>query len=79
MRGICTYLREVLEGTCTRARVAIWRGCPASRRLYPFTDPVMILQVRFRGQFPTLTQVNRGSTFALRRSTLDFCLGGQRS
>ena len=23
--------------------------------------------------------VNRGSTFALRRSTLDFCLGGQRS
>jgi len=27
----------------------------------------------------TVTQVNRGSTFALRRSTLDFCLGGQRS
>ena len=27
----------------------------------------------------TVTQVDRGSTFALRRSTLDFCLGGQRS
>ena len=27
---------------------------------------------------PILTQVNRGSTFALRCSTLDFCLGGQR-
>ena len=26
----------------------------------------------------TVTQVNRGPTFALRRSTLDFCLGGQR-
>ena len=26
-----------------------------------------------------VTYVNRGSTFALRRSTLDFCLGGQRS
>jgi len=27
----------------------------------------------------TVTYVNRGSTFALRRSTLDVCLGGQRS
>ena len=27
----------------------------------------------------TVAEVNRGSTFALRRSTLDFCLGGQRS
>ena len=27
----------------------------------------------------TLTQVNRSSTFALSRSTLDFCLGGHRS
>jgi len=27
----------------------------------------------------TVTQVHRGSTFALRRSTLDFCLAGQRS
>ena len=27
----------------------------------------------------TVSQVNRGSTLALRRSTLDFCLGGQRS
>ena len=26
-----------------------------------------------------VTSVDRGSTFALRRSTLDFCLGGQRS
>jgi len=25
----------------------------------------------------TVTEVNRGSTFALRRSTLDFCLGGR--
>ena len=30
-------------------------------------------------QFSTVTQVNRGSTFTLRRSTLDFCLGGLRS
>ena len=30
-------------------------------------------------QVCTNTQVNRGSTFALRRSILDFCLGGQRS
>ena len=28
---------------------------------------------------PLLLKVNRGSTFSLRRSTLDFCLGGQRS
>ena len=27
----------------------------------------------------TVTQVKRGSTFALRRSTLNVCLGGQRS
>ena len=27
---------------------------------------------------PLLPNVNRGSTFVLRRSTLDFCLGGQR-
>ena len=27
----------------------------------------------------TVTQVNRDSTSALRRSALDFCLGGQRS
>ena len=27
----------------------------------------------------TVTQVNRGSIFALRRSTLDCCLNGQRS
>ena len=27
----------------------------------------------------TVTYVNRYSTFALRRSSLDFCLGGQRS
>ena len=26
----------------------------------------------------TVTYVDRASTFALRRSTLDFCLGGQR-
>jgi len=26
-----------------------------------------------------VTEVNRGSTFAVRRSTLDVCLGGQRS
>ena len=26
-----------------------------------------------------VTQVNKDLTFALRRSTLDFCLGGQRS
>ena len=30
-------------------------------------------------EISTLTQVNRGPTFALRRSTLDLCLGGQRS
>ena len=30
-------------------------------------------------EFSTVTEVKRGSTFALRRSTLDFCLGGQRS
>jgi len=30
-------------------------------------------------QVSTVTQANRGSTFALRRSTLDFCLGRQRS
>ena len=29
--------------------------------------------------YPTVTQVQRGSTFALRCSTLDFCLGGRRS
>jgi len=29
-------------------------------------------------QVSTVTQVNRGSTFALRRSTLDVCLSGQR-
>jgi len=29
--------------------------------------------------FSTVTEVNRGSTFSLRRSTLDFCPGGQRS
>ena len=28
--------------------------------------------------FSTVTEVNRGSTFALRRSTLDSGLGGQR-
>ena len=30
-------------------------------------------------QVRTVTQVNRGSIFALKRSTLDLCLGGQRS
>ena len=30
-------------------------------------------------QVSTVTSVKRGFTFALRRSTLDFCLGGQRS
>ena len=30
-------------------------------------------------QISTITQVDRGSTFALRRFTLDFGLGGQRS
>jgi len=28
---------------------------------------------------PLLLKLTRGSTFALRRSTLEFCLGGQRS
>ena len=28
---------------------------------------------------PVLSQIDRDPTFALRRSTLDFCLGGQRS
>ena len=31
------------------------------------------------GVYSTVTYVNRGSTLALRRSTLDFCLSGQRS
>ena len=31
------------------------------------------------GKVSTLTQADRGSTFALRRSTLDFCLVGPRS
>ena len=30
-------------------------------------------------QESAVPQVTRGPTFALRRSTLDFCLGGQRS
>jgi len=33
----------------------------------------------FGSEFFTVTKVHRGSTFALRRSTLDCCLGGQRS
>jgi len=32
----------------------------------------------FPQRLSTVTEVNRGSIFALRRSTLDFCLGGQR-
>ena len=32
----------------------------------------------FRRKQSTVTQVNRGSNAALRRSTLDFCLGGQQ-
>ena len=32
----------------------------------------------FGRQISTVTQVNRDSTFALRRSNLDVCLGGQR-
>jgi len=36
------------------------------------------LQPRGNLSQPTVTQVNRGSTFVLGRSTLDFCLGGQR-
>jgi hypothetical protein len=32
-----------------------------------------------RGWSSQIPKFNRGSTFALRRSTLDFCLGGQRS
>jgi hypothetical protein len=31
------------------------------------------------GVLSTVTWVNRGSTFSFRRSTLDLCLGGQRS
>ena len=37
-----------------------------------------LVQVKVH-KFSTVTSVSRGSTFALRRSTLDFCLGGQRS
>ena len=36
------------------------------------------LAVVSRVQFPPVTEVNRSSTFALRRSTLEFCLGWQR-
>ena len=34
---------------------------------------------RVRWRVSNVTKVNRSSAFALRRSTLDFCLGGQRS
>jgi len=33
----------------------------------------------FLSQESTVTRVNRGSTLALRRATLDVCLGGQQS
>ena len=36
-------------------------------------------RVLFSSNIFAVTEVNRGSTFAPRRSTLDFCLGGQRS
>jgi len=36
------------------------------------------VQLRVWG-FPTVNSVNRGCTFASRRSNFDFCLGGQRS
>jgi len=47
-------------------RMAIWRT-PDDR------SPIV------SHQKSTVTSVNRRSTFALRRSTLNFCLGGQRS
>ena len=37
------------------------------------------IQFRRQIQVSTLTSVNSGSIFALRHSTLDFCIGGQRS
>ena len=47
--------------------------------LFLLTHPFHLSSPPFPLAFFTATHVNRGSTFALRRSTPDFCLGGQRS
>ena len=54
---------------------------PTPRTLQQSYGPVVVLGEGgfLMSEVPTVTYLGRGSTFALRRPTLDVCLGGQRS
>ena len=56
-----------------------WLGAASMRVPAPTTCFPKRVQDSSNAEFSTITELDRGSTFALRRCTLYFCLGGQRS
>ena len=72
--GRSGLIARVVGGVCTPTE-AVWfvvrlRTQPLSSAPFDINSSSVDLRP---------TKINRGSTFAMRRSTLDFCLGGQRS
>ena len=84
--------RTLLKACAYDPVVVLGGGVVSYERGTPVRDPETACSSVFGGgayipghyniytstHFSTVTQVNRSSTFVLGRSTLDFCLGGQR-